>query len=165
MKILFLALTALGLIGAPPITAQPRTMTVCEALNSAADHQPVVIRGRIVAFHRAAWITQGTGDDPCPGWPRYLFTAPSIIPVCLYSCSGVSVPDPLRRDVFDFLERLVSAWRADPHAKHVVTIRGVFVRNPWPFDFRTREGDWLELNRYAAVAQLVVTSVPVEETR
>src|SRR5579863_1830773 len=125
MKALFLALAALGLIGAQPITAESRTMTVCEALNSAADHQPVVIRGTFFSFRHGTFISQGTGDDPCPGWPRYLFTAPSMIPIYLYSYSGVSVPDQLRHDMFDFLARFRSAHNGDPYANHVVTIRSM----------------------------------------
>jgi hypothetical protein len=47
MKALFIATAALAVIGVPPPIAQSRTLTVCEALNSAKDHQTFTIRARI----------------------------------------------------------------------------------------------------------------------
>ncbi len=162
MKTLFLAFTALCAFGIKTLTAQSRPLTVCEALNHAADHQPVVIRG-LMGW---AGIYEGTGNDVCPGWPEHLFTAEAMIPIS-GSYGGVSVPRQVSRENFNFFARLRQLLRSNPNANRMITVRGVFVRLPWPFCFRNWKGAWINPNDdgpgIGAVAVIVATA-PMEAT-
>jgi len=145
-----------------PVNSQPTVLGVCEALNSARDHQAVVIHGAISATRHEAFLFEGTALDPCPGWPKYFFTAPSAIQVLLGSYAGVHVSHELFRANADSVVNLTS----DSSVSHTVTVGGVIVRPRWPLIFRNAKGEyccWGEGTggRYAAV--LVLTSPLIED--
>ena len=153
---------------AQSLGAPARPLSICEALNSAFDHQAVLIHGAIGSTRHTTYLFEGTGQDPCPGWRKRFFTAPSAIPIVVGSYSGVHVPDKLFRDYLDFEQRLKSLQRANPSASNMVTIGGVLIRSRWPLIFRRADGGyvgWGEGLDGGSAALLVVTSVPVEDRK
>jgi hypothetical protein len=145
--------------------AQVWPLGVCDALNSIRDHQAVVIRAAVASTRHQTFLFEGTGKDPCPGWPRRFFTAPSVIPIVIYSYSRVHVSDDQARRTLDFELRLKKLQEADPSAPHMVTLSGVLIRKRWLLVFRTSDGTYccggVGLDGgYAAL--LVVTSIVAE---
>ena len=166
MKTLHLIVTVTIAIGLPEsLVAQTRPLGICQALNSAANHQLVTIHGRVVLSH-GDYLVEGTGRDPCPGWRTRLFTAPASIPLVIESYNGVRVPEGLIRNYVDFMVRLRSLQKANPSAQHMVTISGVLIRKALPLSFRGSGGSyagWGEGAEGGFAAELVVTSLPVED--
>jgi len=163
MKTAHLTLIALIAAGWPQsLSAQARALGVCDALSSVADHQVVVIRAAIGIGHQT-YLFEGAGDEPCPGWRRRFFTAPSVIPLLFGSYSGVLVSERVRRDNIDFMLRLK---KENPSARHLVTVSGVLIRKPWLLSFRGADGSWGGWGEGldgGAAAALVLTSVPIED--
>jgi hypothetical protein len=148
------------------LNAETRPLSVCEALNSTADHQAVVIHAAIVTYRHGAYIFEGTGQDPCPGWPKRFFTAPAAIPLFLGPFRGVHLPDGMVQGYLDFSRRLRNLQSSSPSVRHMVTISGVIIRKPWPLIFRNTDGTyggWGEGIDGSSAAMLVVTSVPLED--
>jgi hypothetical protein len=144
------------------LSAEERPLSVCEALNKSADHQRVVIRAKIAISHQI-YLFEGTGQDPCPGWRKRFFTAPSAIPLLFGSFSGVPVSDEVRRTSTDFVLRLRKTDRA---TDHIVTATGVLLRKPWPLSFRAADGTWGGWGSGidgGSGSILVLTSVPIED--
>ena len=167
MKIVYLTFIATtAACWTQSLGAQVRPLGVCEALNSAADHQRVLIHAAMGSTQHMTFLYEGTGTDPCPGWRKYLFTAPSTIPLVTTSYSGIHVPSGLFYDYIQFAKRLRDLHRGNPSAQSMVTISGVLIRPRWPLIFMSARGEyfgWGEgLNGgYASI--LVVTSAPIED--
>jgi hypothetical protein len=126
--------------------AQTQPMSVCQMLDSAADHQEVVARVKIAgSHHHGFWLTEGPNVDPCPGWRKRFFTAPSALIPIVSSRFGVHLTPEEERAGRDFLNRLFDLSRRDTRATNdlTVTLKGVFVRKAWPWIFRGRSGDWV----------------------
>ncbi len=161
-----LALMAISVAAlSPSLGAQTQPLGVCEALNSASDHQAVVLHAAVAASHQT-YLFEGTGQEPCPGWRTHFFSAFSVIPIVFGSFSGINVPDNVRRELIGFGVRLRGLQRADPSARHMVTMRGVLVRKPLALGFKGTNGQWGGWGEgldgaYAAV--LVVTAPPIED--
>ena len=150
------------------VTAQPRTVGVCEALNSIGDHQPASIRGTLSMTRHGAFLVEGTGTEPCQGWPQRLFTAPSAIPLFNGSYSGVRVPDGQIQRTLDFFKRLRNFQNAERSPRPVATVSGVLIRKTWLLVFRYPDGTYHgggvgPDGAYAAL--LVVTSAPNPEAK
>jgi len=165
MKTYLIFMATIAAAGSLPLSAQERTLGLCETLNSAVNHQAVVIHTPMGVTRHGTFLFEGTGQDPCPGWPKRFFTAPSAIPVIIGYYPGIRVSDDLYRDNFDFVQRLRTLEKANPSFRHMVTIRGVLVRKPWLLSFRGRDGSyggWGEGVNGGAAAVLVVTA-PIED--
>ena len=150
------------------LLAQTRPLSVCEALNSAADHQAVLIHATVASTRHGSYLFEGTGQDPCPGWRKRFFTAPAAIPIVTGSYGRVHVPADLFRSYFDFEQRMNSLRKADPSAHFAVTISGVIIRKKWPLIFWSADGEyvgWGEGANGGSAAVLVVTSAPIEDRR
>lgn len=148
------------------VSGQARPLSVCEALNSAADHQAVVIHAAIASTRHGTYIFEGTGREPCPGWPKRFFTAPSSIPIFVGPYPGLRVPDHLLRDYRPFGEHLRILQSANLSALHMVTISGVIIRKLGRLSFRSADGSyfgWGEGLDGGSAAMLVMTSVPIED--
>jgi hypothetical protein len=147
------------------LCGQTRPMSVCDALNSAADRQVVVIRAAIASTPHQTFLFEGTGRDPCPGWRKRFFTAPSVIPTIFGSYAGVHVPDNLLLENLHFVQHLKSIQQVKPSAQLFVTVKGVLIRKRWPLIFRNSDGIyccWGEGVDGGSAAVLVVTSTPIE---
>lgn len=139
-------------------------MGVCAALNSAADHQEVVIHAAMVWYRHGTYIFEGTGREPCPGWPKRFFTAPANIPLNLGRYPGLLLNNQLFWDLMDFCHYLGRLHKANPSSRQMVTIRGVIIRKALPLIYRSWDGGyigWGEGIDGGNAAMLVVTSVPI----
>jgi hypothetical protein len=148
------------------LRAQVRALSVCQALNSAADHQRVLIHAAIASTQHQTYLFEGNGRDPCPGWRKRFFTAPSAIPIVFGSYSGVHVSDNLLRDNLEFVQRLKGLQKADPSALRMVKIGGVLIRKRWTLVFRRANQayvGWGEGLDGGSAALLVVTSAAIED--
>lgn len=122
--------------------AQARTVGVCEALNSSSDHQDVAIRATLALTRHGAFLIEGTGRDPCPGWPPHLFTAPSAIPLFNGSNYGVRVADSQVRKTLGLFVHLRNGQGSDTATHRVVTASGVLIRKTWLLVFRSSDGTY-----------------------
>ena len=147
-------------------SAQSKPWSVCQVLNSASDHQTVSIHAALALTRHQSYVFEGTGRDPCPGWPKRFLTAPAAIPLFLGKYAGVPVSDQLVHDFLDFSQKLRTLESANPSARHMVTITGVLIRKRWPLIFRSGDGTyvgWGEGLDGGSAAILVVTSIPIED--
>ena len=159
-------IAAIGAVLAQPMKAEMHVRSVCDALNSAADRQAIVIHAVIASNRHGTFLVEGTGQDPCPGWRRRFLTAPSAIPLVFGSYSGVHVPDDLSRENMAFILRLKRPAKEDPRTRLVVTARGVLIRKRWPLIFRMADGSyccWGEGIGGGSASVLVLTSSLVED--
>ena len=147
-----------------PFAATP-PQGVCDALNSARDHQDVVIHAEIASTRHGTFLFEGTGSDPCPGWPKHFFTGPSSIPILLASYAGVHVPEKLHRENIEFVIHLRGLQRTSPSVRHMVTASGVLIRTRWPLlrGFKGIYCCWGEGLDGGSLAVLVPTSTPIED--
>ena len=160
----FVAMFAAG--WSQSMNSQTRPMSVCDALNSAGDHQVVVIHAAIASNRHQTFLFEGTGRDPCPGWRKRFFTAPSAIPIAIGSYPGVHVSDRVFRANLDFVQRLRGLQEANPSARHRATVSGILVRARWFPIFRSANDVyccWGEGADGGYAAVLVVTSAITEE--
>jgi hypothetical protein len=159
----YLAFFAVIAAGCPlSADAQVRPLTVCEALTSVRDREAIVIRAHVVSVHWTE-LLEGTGEDPCPGWPRRFFTAPSAMPLLWGSIFGVHVSEAVLHDCIEFGVRLHKLQKEDPSNRRAVTVNGVLMRKRWPVIFMAHDGTYCcwglgPDGGYAAL--LVVTSAP-----
>jgi len=119
---------------------------VCEALESAVDHQEIVIRGVMTGeSHHGFFLSQGINGDPCPGWRLTFLTAPSALALGLASSFGVQLTAEQRRLNLDFFGRLSKMSKGRPLSGYRVVARGVFVRRAWSLIFRRADGTYYSL--------------------
>jgi len=110
-------------------------------LESARDHQEVVVRARAFAHVHGTILTDAFSNDPCPGWRQHFFTAPSAVPLYFDLFSGVQLTSVQQRLNREFYLRLRSLW--GPHPKYsAVTLVGVVVRKSWPLIIRRFDGEY-----------------------
>src|SRR5512144_2252649 len=101
------ALFALTCVAATlPATAQGVPLSVCQMLDSIREHQEVTVRGVITGGYHGYFLTDETGDETCPGWPRRYFTSPPGVGLAFFSWLGVQLTDDQTRLNLDFLRRL-----------------------------------------------------------
>jgi len=144
-------------------SAQTKPMGACEALESPAGQHEVVLRARLGGGHYHGWLVDTFSDDPCPGWRRSFFTAPAGIPLYFSSDLGVQLTKEQERRNFEFLLKLYKLDRPR-WVRPTITIRGVLVKQFWPFIFRAKDGEYLgdALGPYHnALAVLVMTEPPI----
>jgi hypothetical protein len=157
-------LTSILLFVACAASAQNKLMGVCEALESPAGQHEVVLRARLGGGHyHGWWLVDTSSDDPCPGWRRRFFTAPSGIPLYFSSDLGVQLTEEQERRNFEFLLKLYKLDRPG-WARPIITIRGTLVKQFWPFIFRAQDGQYFgdALGPYHnALAVLVMTQPPI----
>lgn len=135
------------LLGAGSLAvAQDMPVTVCQALNSVQDHKDVTVTGILIGeSHHGFSLSGGINGDPCPGWPRRFFTAPSIVGLDFTSAHAVKLTEEQKQLNLSFLDRL---WRSD-HGSPVqlpVIVRGVLVKRPWSLIFRRSDGSYISTN-------------------
>ena len=162
-----LLVSIVATVGANSLAAQARPLSVCEALNMAADHQSVTIRARIGSTRHEKYLFEGTGQDPCPGWRKRFFTAPAAIPLILGSYSNISVSDSVSRENLSFVERLSEALKSGVMAPRIVTLSGILIRKRWPLIFRSSDGSyccWGEGIDGGSAAIVVVTTSITENS-
>jgi hypothetical protein len=167
MKAYLLFVAAIAAWCPRALCGQLRPLSVCEALNSVADHQSVRIRAELASTRHETYLFEGTGQDPCPGWRKRFFTAPASLPIIIGSYSGVRVSHDLFRDNLEFVLHLKDLYKTNPSAHHMVTIKGVLIRKPWMLIFRSADGSYFGFGEGiegGSAALLVVTS-PIMEDR
>jgi len=154
---------AIALMCEALLAAAERPMGVCEAFNSAVDHQVVTIEARIAFTTHLTYLFEGTGRDPCPGWRKRIFAAPSVIPIAI-GAREIRMPKVL---IYEWLE-LFGIWRmrdrAGPSLKLIGTVRGVIIKKQFPLSFRLSDGEyfgWGEGLDGAYAAVIVPTSLPI----
>jgi hypothetical protein len=124
--------------------AQTEPMSVCQMLDSASDHQEVVARVKISGgYYHGFGLSEGLHGDPCPGWRKRFFTAPSVLMPMFSSCCGVQLSQDESRMVRDFLDRLWDESRNNSTRDLTVTLRGVIVKKAWPWIFRRSDGVYM----------------------
>jgi hypothetical protein len=144
-------------------SAQTKTLSVCEALDSGVDGQEVVLRGVIAGeSHHGFGLSEGIDGDPCPGWRRRFLTTPSFILFDYFSHLGVHLTKEQEQLNLYFLRRL--SFLLSPNtSRSGVKIKGVLVRKPWPLIFRRQDGTYWG-NGFGqdgwCPTVLVITSIP-----
>jgi hypothetical protein len=160
-------LTAIA-FGVTPIgVAQSTPLSVCQALNSVGDHHEVIVRGEVYGGIHGLFIKEGVNDDPCPGWPRRMFTLPPEIALEFISSYGVRLTEEQRRLNRNLIKRLYKLRAQGQLKHHPITLGGVLVRNLWPLLFRRSDGSYRGFgmgsdNAYPVI--LVINSIAVQET-
>jgi hypothetical protein len=131
----------LGLAVTLPAMAQREPLSVCQMLNSARERQEVTVRGVIRGGRHGYFLTESTGDEPCPGWPKRYFTSPSVVYLNLFASFGVQLTDDEKRLNLDLLRRL-APLRVGTLNSYGVTVSGVFAKRPWLRTFRHADGTY-----------------------
>ena len=140
----FALLVLLGLAATLPAVAQGEPLSVCQMLNSVREHQEVAVRGVITGGHHGYFLSEGIGNEPCPGWPTRYFTSPAGVGLNFFSSLGVQLTEDQKRLNLDFLRRLWTL-RGNNHNNlngYGVTVRGVFAKRPWLRTFRHADGTY-----------------------
>jgi hypothetical protein len=98
MSALRFALFVLSYVAAtsPPM-AQGEPLSVCQMLNSTRERQEVTVRGVVTGGRHGYFLTEGIGDEPCPGWPRRYFTSPAAVGLEFFPLLGVQLTDDQKR--------------------------------------------------------------------
>jgi hypothetical protein len=146
--------------------AQTQPLSVCQVLDSARDHQEVIVRARAFAHYHGSLLTDGFSSDPCPGWRKRFFTAPSWIPLCFDSFLGVQLTGEQQRLNREFFLRLSGLRMGSPSKYSAVTLMGVAVRKPWPLIFRRGDGEYFgnAMGQNGAFPVVFVLSDVLEES-
>jgi hypothetical protein len=119
-------------------------MGVCEALNSAAGTREVILRARIVGEpHHGYWLSEGLDGDPCPGWCKRFFTAPSAIAPVFSSFPGAQLTKAQERLNIELIKRLYLLSKPAGYVNSTITINGILVKKFWPFIFRLKDGSYI----------------------
>jgi len=124
------------------MSAQVRPLGVCEALNSVEDRQQVVIRAAVRSTRHGIFLFEGTGQDPCPGWPARLFTAPATIPLLSATYPGVGTSIEQARKSENLALRLRRLQASNPASLYIVTVRGVILRKRLLLTVRFGDGSY-----------------------
>jgi len=148
-----------------PLKAESSPITVCDALNAAANREVVIIHAPVAVTRHGTFLIEGAGQEPCPDGRKHFLTAPALIPLIIGKYPGIPVPDSLYRENFDFVQRLRNSSRPGQPIWPIVTVSGVIVRKRWPLIFRFENDYWYWGNgledRFAAI--LIATSTLVED--
>jgi hypothetical protein len=136
------AAVGLCLLLCPVLSAQDRPISVCEALNSVRDHQVVVVRAKVEATRHEISLSAGLGGEPCEGWPRRYFTAPSLIPIFV-SAPGVHPTEVQTAANLEFIRRLARVRAEHRPSDYMATIKGTLLRKTMPLIFRSPGGDYI----------------------
>jgi hypothetical protein len=108
-------------------------MSVCDALNTTAIRQKISIHGVIEgSHHHGYYLGQGIGGDPCPGWRRRLFTAPSVISVYITSRPDLPLTKEQERLDLEFMLRVrrIEMERSHKNPIMSVTMTGILYGSP-----------------------------------
>lgn len=123
--------------GMLPAMAQSEPLRVCQMLNSARERQEITVRGAIIGEpHHGYSLSEGMGNEPCPGWPKRFFTSPSAVGLTIQLTGehGQRNRDLLRR-----LNTLSGEHILKPYW---VTVTGFLKRRPWLRTFRHADGTY-----------------------
>jgi hypothetical protein len=111
--------------------AQGEPLSVCQMLNSTRENQEIAVRGAIIGEpHHGYALSEGIGNEPCPGWPKRLFTRPSVVGFAIASSFGVHLTAEQERLNRDFVRRLSTLSDGHSLKPYWVTLRGVLVQRP-----------------------------------
>jgi hypothetical protein len=125
------------------VDAQPRTMTVCELLDSnPRDRQEVTVRGWIPGnSSHAINLFERTGE-PCPGWRRRFMTAPAVIGLSFRSGLDVKLTPEQERSNRDFVVNW--ARLRNDRIGYMVGVRlsGIVRRKPIILTFKSPRWPW-----------------------
>jgi hypothetical protein len=157
---------AIAAVFCQPLISATQSQGVCDALNSAHDHQEVVIHAAMASTRHETFLYEGKGGDPCPGWPRHFFTGPSAISIVISSFAGVKVPEKVHRQSLEFAVRLRELSRGNTSVRRIVTAQGVMIMPRWRLIFRDFRGEyccWGVGIRGDYAGLLVLTSAPIED--
>jgi hypothetical protein len=138
----FALFVLLGLAAALPAMAQVGPMSVCQMLNSTREHQEVTVRGVITGGHHGYFLSDESGDETCPGWPKRYFTSPAGVGLNVFSSLGVQLTDDQKRLNLDFVRRLGTLRGENNLNSYRVIVRGVFAKRPWLRTFRHTDGTY-----------------------
>ncbi len=126
-----------------PAMAQSEPLSVCQMLSSTREKQEITVRGAMIGEpHHGYYLSDGIGDEPCPGWPKWLFTRPSVVGFAIASSFGVHLTDDQERRNREFVRRLSTLSSGHILKPYWVTLRGVLVRRPWLRTFRHADGTY-----------------------
>ncbi len=143
--------------------AESAPLTVCEVLSLGSDRHEVTVRGEVVGSHHHGFaLSAGLNGDPCPGWRRNLFTAPSIIPFGSNPDFGVHLTDQQKESDREFFLRLRQLSLEGRLNNPTVTVTGVVVRKTWSLIFRRADGSYFGTGidpQGASPLYLVITSI------
>ena len=136
------ALRLACMVGMLPMMARSEPLSVCQMLSTAHEQQEIEVRGAIIGEpHHGYALSDGIGDEPCPGWPKWLFTRPSVVGFAIASSFGVHLTEQERLNR-DFVWRLSTLSGGHPLKPYWVTVRGVLVKYPWLRTFRHADGTY-----------------------
>ena len=161
-EVLGVRLAAILLTFVTGVSAQGRTLGVCEALNSTISREEVVIRGRFTMWVHGIEFFEGTNIQTCPGWRTRFFTAPAAIRVALSSTPEASTPIG-REEAIEFIRRISARKVRGAFTTPSFSLRGILVKKLWPCIFRGRDGQWFGRGfggNGEYLAELVVTELP-----
>lgn len=139
-----------------------RPLTVCEALAQSHNHEEIVIKAAVELFRHGTFLTEGIDGEPCPGWHKRLFTAPSFIPMAFFSLDGVHLTSSQLAQNRDLMLRLATLRSAGRTHTGPITLRGTVLRKPLPLIIRKGDGTYFGFGFYpdgGILAVLVVQSV------
>ena len=122
--------------------AHGEPLTVCQMLSSTRERQEVTVRGVIGGGYHGYFLTDESGDEPCPGWPRRYFTSPASVGLALFSWLGVQLTDDQTRLNLDFLRRLGTLRVGGTLSSYRFTVVGVLAKRPWLRTFRHADGTY-----------------------
>lgn len=132
-----------ALLALPCLAAQSEPLSVCQMLNSTREQQEVTVRGEIIGEpHHGYALSEGIGVEPCPGWPKWLFTRPSVVGFAIASSFGIHLTDEQERLNREFVRRLSTLSGGRALKPYWVTLRGALVRRPWLRTFRHADGTY-----------------------
>jgi hypothetical protein len=134
-------------------------------LNSIDDHREVVVRAQASGSVHGLLLSEGINGEPCPGWRRRFFTAPSLIGLEFTSSYGVRLTEEQERLNREFLSRLHKLRSAGRLKNYAVTLKGVVVKESWPLIFRQSDGGYhgFGMGPYGALAAVFVIKSVLEE--
>ena len=127
--------------------AQSEPLSVCQMLNFSRQGQEVTVRGVITGGRHGYFLTEGIGDEPCPGWPKRYFTSPAGVYLNFFSSLGVQLTAEEKRLNLDFVLHRLGALRGGQEVEHRATIKGVLARRPWLLAFRHTDGTYSCIGR------------------
>jgi hypothetical protein len=126
-----------------PAMAQGGPLSVCQMLSSAPEKQEITVRGAMIGEpHHGYALSDGIGDEPCPGWPKWLFTRPSVVGFAIASSFGVHPTDDQERLNREFVRHLSALSGGHTLKPYWVTLKGVLAQRPWLRTFRHADGTY-----------------------
>jgi hypothetical protein len=135
------ALVFVAAVGAQ--TVPTKAYSVCDVvgLSTTLAGKTILVRGLLGGTAQHGYMLyQGLADDPCPGWPRRYFTAPSAILL------SFSLPEDDGAARTSAVLPCVRAYQAKGNKRLAAEIEGTLVKKRWfPIIFRRPDGAYYGL--------------------